>query len=213
MLRVYSIFDSIQGESLYQGLPMTFIRLAGCPLSCLYCDTREACVSEGAPMSVDAIVNQTLRLEMPFVEVTGGEPLFQVETPTLLAVLAGHFDKVLLETSGAFPLYEVIPEVHVVMDIKCPDSGMSHHFLHQNLSFLENRDHELKFVISSQSDFDWSVDFCTSNHLLDREIVFSPVTSLVSASDLAQWILKRRLNTRLRIQLHKLLWPDATEEI
>jgi 7-carboxy-7-deazaguanine synthase len=191
---------------------MAFVRLAGCPLNCRYCDTREACTAMGTSMSIDDIVRRSSSSSLPFIEVTGGEPLSQPETPDLLLELSRNFKKVLLETSGAFSVERVPPEVHIVMDVKCPGSGMSDRLFADNLALLSGRDHELKFVVSSRDDFNWSVSFIDQYRLFDRHNVFSPVWGLVNPDDLARWILESGSDVRLVLQLHKVIWPDAKGE-
>ena len=213
MLQVYSIFESLQGESRFQGLPTVFVRLAGCPLSCLYCDTREARDPSGTPLEVGEIVDKVLQSGMPSVEVTGGEPLIQEETSLLLDELVKHPIEVLLETSGAFSVEPISPLVHVVMDIKSPGSGMVNRFHFENLDHLSNRSHELKFVLTSLDDFEWMVDFCRKHSLFGREIALSPAEGWLSLSELAKWMLEARLYARLRLQLHKLIWPDGEKEL
>ena len=163
-------------------------------------------------MGIDYIVKRSADMALPFVEVTGGEPLFQPETPNLLGELSRFFKKVLLETSGAFSVECVPLLVHIVMDVKCPGSGMSDQFLTDNLPLLSGRDHELKFVVSSKDDFDWSISFIKQHRLSDRHNVFSPASNLVSPVDLASWILESGSDVRLGLQLHKIIWPDAGVE-
>jgi 7-carboxy-7-deazaguanine synthase len=212
MLRVFSIFRSIQGESLYQGFPTGFVRLAGCPLHCRYCDSRVACESSGSEMSIEAVAKKVLSFGLPFSAVTGGEPLYQEETPALLTLLADRSRRVILETSGALDILEVDRRVHVVMDIKCPGSGMSDHIVLENLESLTELSHELKFVLSSMADFDWSLKFLEIHRLFDRELLFSPVWGLVNPADIAEWVLKSRITARVQLQLHKVIWPGAEEE-
>ena len=212
MIRVFSIFKSVQGESTFQGMPCGFVRLAGCPLQCSYCDTRAACESDGKSTEISEVVQSVASLRVPLVEVTGGEPLAQEGTPALLTVLADQYGQVLLETSGAFQIKDLDPRVRVIMDIKCPGSGMSDRFLFENLEDLNGFGHELKFVVSSREDFDWATSFCISHDLLNREILISPVHRILDPSKLASWLIESRLNLRLQLQLHKVIWPDAEEE-
>jgi 7-carboxy-7-deazaguanine synthase len=207
MLRVFNTFTSIQGESSFCGYPCFFIRLAGCPLNCVYCDTRFASVFDGVEMSVSELVNLSIASPISLVEVTGGEPLFQSECIDLLLNLANIGKTVLLETSGAFSIISVDFRVHIVMDIKCPDSNMNNRMLFENLDLLERYNHELKFVVSSKSDFDWAIDFISSKKLNHRNIIFSPALGSVLPSDLASWILLSKINARFQLQLHKLIWP------
>ena len=212
MLKVFSTFLSIQGESQYQGKPCFFIRLAGCGLRCRYCDSLEACESPGISMSVSEVVDLAIASRVSLVEVTGGEPLMQAETLTLLSVLSDAYPKVLLETNGAMSVASVDPRVHLVMDVKCPGSGMSDSFFLENLQLLEGRPHELKFVISSRDDFDWARGFISEYGLFNREIVFTPCFDDVSLVDLARWVLSGPYPFRIQAQLHKIIWPEGETE-
>jgi 7-carboxy-7-deazaguanine synthase len=156
MIRVFSIFPSIQGESTRAGLATGFLRLAGCPLECSYCDARDACESDGKPYSVEQLVEEALKLGPRLVEVTGGEPLAQEETPLLLSALCDAGLKVMLETSGAFSITEIDSRVRIIMDVKCPGSGMSNRMHMKNISKLTSERQEIKFVVTSREDFDWA---------------------------------------------------------
>ena len=212
MLNVFSTFLSLQGESIFQGKPCYFIRLAGCSLKCVYCDSREACVSPGVQLSVDEILDLVAVSKVNVVEVTGGEPLIQQASFRLLSRLSDVFKHVLLETNGSLSVEHVDPRVHVVMDVKCPDSGMGDSFFLNNLILLEDRSHELKFVISSKRDFDWVCGFVSENGLYNRELVVSPSFSYVSIRDLADWVLSGPYPFRIQTQLHKLIWPEGEKE-
>lgn len=212
VVQVFSIFKSIQGESTMQGFSCGFVRLAGCPFSCSYCDTRAACESEGRPMGVSDVLDCVRDLGVSMVEVTGGEPLAQQDTALLLSALANHFKEVLLETSGGFSIEDVDTRVRIILDVKCPDSKMAHTFLSKNLALSSHRIHELKFVISSRRDFEWALDFCRINDLFQRDVIFSPAMGKISPSCLAEWVMGTDERVRLQLQLHKLIWPDAEEE-
>jgi 7-carboxy-7-deazaguanine synthase len=212
-LRVHSVFSSIQGESTAAGRPCTFVRLAGCPFACTYCDTLEARDGAGREMTVDDVVRQAIALKNRLVEVTGGEPLAQEATPALLAGLADAGLEVLLETSGAFPLVGIDGRVRVVMDVKTPGSGMSEHFLEDNLAQIGRRPMELKLVVTGKDDFRWGADFIARNGLEGLcELIFSPAAGLVPLADLAGWLLASGLEARLQPQLHKLIWPEGERE-
>jgi len=213
MFRVYSVFSSVQGESTRAGLPCTFVRLAGCPLHCVYCDTRDACESEGADITLEELVSKVSKSGNNLVEVTGGEPLAQEETLDLLATLCDEGYQVMLETSGAMEISNVDRRVRIVMDVKCPGSGMSDRILMRNFSHLNSEMHELKFVVSSRKDFDWGMDFITANGLENYELLFSPVYELVTLKDLSGWILDAPVAVRIQPQLHKLIWPGAEVEV
>jgi len=211
-LHVFRIFRSIQGESSFSGLPCGFIRLSGCPLDCTYCDSRRAAESSGRTMSISEILSAVTALERHLIEVTGGEPLHQAGTPALLTSLCETGATVLLETSGAFPIHGLDPRVRLIMDIKCPGSGMDSRFLPENLDALVPDRDQVKFVISSFHDFQWCLSLIRETQLLDRApVLFSPVSGRVKADSLAGWILDSRLPVRLQVQLHKVLWPTDPE--
>lgn len=212
MLNVFSTFLSIQGESLFQGKPCFFVRLSGCGLSCSYCDSMPACESIGKPMSIDELLDIISLSKVSMVEVTGGEPLIQKDTYKLLNKLSDVYPRVLLETNGTLSIENVDRRVHVVIDVKCPGSGMSDSFYLDNLLFLQDRPHEIKFVISSRFDFDWACSFILKHGLKNREISMSPVFGVVSLEDMAKWILSGPHPFRLQTQLHKFIWPNGEEE-
>jgi 7-carboxy-7-deazaguanine synthase len=214
-IQLYSFFVSIQGESTRAGLPCTFVRLAGCPLSCRYCDTTAAREAPGDRVDLQEIVRRCASAGPLLVEVTGGEPLAQPGTLSLVSQLADAGFAVLLETSGAFPIRDVDPRSRVIMDIKTPGSGMAERFCADNLAALDGSRHEVKFVVTSRADFDWSVARVREARLADRcELLVSPVAGRVAFSELASWILGCGLPLRFQPQLHKLIWPDTppTEE-
>lgn len=212
MLNVYSRFLSLQGESSFQGKPCFFIRLAGCSLKCRYCDSVDACNSSGTPLSFNDIIDSAIESKVPIVELTGGEPLVQDNSIDLLSKLADSFPSVLLETNGALPVQDVDSRVHVVIDVKCPDSGMGDSFFLDNLTMLEGRPHELKFVISSKRDFDWACGFVSENGLWNRELIVSPSYGVVSLRSLTQWVLGGPFSFRVQTQLHKSIWPEGEKE-
>ena len=210
MLKVFSIFKSIQGESTRAGWPCSFVRLAGCPLECSYCDTREACESEGRPFEIEGLVREVEKLGLPLVEVTGGEPLAQEETPALLSALSDAGFEVMLETSGAFPITNVDSRVRIIMDIKCPGSGMADRMHLKNLDKLIASRHEVKFVVSSKEDFEWSLRFCKEHGLGDSfDVLVSPAHGRVTLNELADWIMGSGAPLRLQPQLHKIIWPKG----
>jgi 7-carboxy-7-deazaguanine synthase len=207
MLRVSEIFASIQGESTFAGLPCVFVRLAGCNLNCTYCDTAYARpATAGIPMSVPEIISAVRESALSVVEVTGGEPLLQEETPVLLRELLDLGFTVLVETNGSQPLSGLDPRLHLVVDVKTPGSGMAESFRPENLAALRPH-HQLKFVLVDESDFYWSRDFIRHHPGLPSEIIFSPVTTTLAPARLAELILENRLEVRLQLQLHKNIWP------
>lgn len=207
-LRITEVFYSLQGESNTVGLPTVFIRLTGCPLRCVYCDTEYA-FTGGNKIAIDDILTQVDSYGTPYVTVTGGEPLAQ---PGCLELMARLLDKgytVSLETSGALDISKVDPRVIKVMDLKTPSSGELGRNLYRNIGFLDRKD-QIKFVIGNDEDYAWSKAALNEYALSERcQILFSPVMGQQDPTDLAEKILADRLPVRFQIQLHKLLWADA----
>ena len=206
-LKIHEIFHSIQGESSRIGLPTTFVRLTGCPMRCVYCDTAYA-FSGGSNMSLAAIMLKVAELGAPYVTVTGGEPLAQKECHGLLTALCDAGYSVSLETGGAMDLRAVDPRVSVILDIKTPGSGELAKNLWSNLALLKASD-EVKFVLCDRADYDWAKQQL-GEHKLNQTcpVIFSPVYSQVNPSDLAAWVLADKLPVRMQVQLHKILWGE-----
>jgi len=206
-LRITEIFLSLQGESSTVGLPTVFVRLTGCPLRCVYCDTTYA-FKGGENRSIDAIVDEVLSYGVQHVTVTGGEPLAQRRCIKLLSDLCDKGLNVSLETSGAIDVADVDARVMKVMDLKTPSSGEMARNLISNLEHLNAHD-EVKFVIGDQADYDWSVEQLKT-HAIDQrcKVLFSPVQGQFSPTELADRIVSDRLPVRFQMQLHKLLWGD-----
>lgn len=205
-LNINEIFYSLQGEAREVGLPTAFIRLTGCPLRCGYCDTEYAFKGKNM-MPIEAILTELKKYNTNYVCVTGGEPLAQKNCYELLDKLVDNGYQVSLETSGSIDINSVNDKVSVVMDIKTPTSGEADKNLWSNIDLLQEKD-QLKFVIGSKADFDWCVDIIKT-HPTSAGILFSPVFAAVNPTDLANWILKKHLNVRLQVQLHKLLWGEV----
>ncbi|HEX9973277.1 MAG TPA: radical SAM protein [bacterium] len=205
MLKVTEIFYSIQGESTYAGLPCIFVRLTDCNLRCHYCDTRYA-YEEGRSMDVESALQEISKFNCALVEITGGEPLLQDETSELASKLIDQGKLVLVETNGTKNI-DVLPEPVIrIMDIKCPGSGESEKTDWENMNRLRQADN-VKFVISSRGDFDWSVHVVSEYHLLSKVVVlFSPAFGILEPGKLAQWILEAALPVCLHLQLHKYIW-------
>jgi len=204
-LRISEIFYSLQGESTQAGRPCAFVRLAGCDLACSYCDT-PAARQAGTEMPVEEILAAVAGFGCPLVEVTGGEPLQQPETPELCRRLADAGHAVLLETNGSRPLAGLDPRVVRIMDVKTPGSGMAASFDASNLAVLRPPD-QVKFVLTGEADYAWARQFLRDHPLPDGvEALFSPVTPGLEPAVLARWILRDRLPVRLQVQLHK--WLD-----
>ncbi len=207
-LRISEIFYSLQGEARDSGRPTVFIRLTGCPLRCRWCDTAYA-FAGGEQFSINAILTEVSRYATPWVCVTGGEPLAQPAVHPLLQALCTAGYRVSLETSGALPIDMVDARVSRVMDLKAPDSGECERNLLANIQDLRRHD-QVKFVIASRRDFDWSTAMTREHELCQRvdDVLFSPVHGELDARQLAEWILASRLPVRMQLQLHKLLWND-----
>ena len=205
-LRITEIFHSLQGETRSMGIPTVFVRLTGCPLRCVYCDTAYA-FHGGKLMRIDEILSQVAAWNCGYVTVTGGEPLAQKECLDLLRELCDRDYRVSLETGGAMPVEEVDERVCIVMDLKTPASRESHRNRYRNLRHLRRTD-QVKFVICDREDYEWSLAQLDEHQLADKvdEILFSPSHGELEPAALAQWILDDRAPVRMQIQLHKLLW-------
>ena len=207
-LRVTEIFHSVQGESSRVGLPTVFVRLTGCPLRCVWCDTEYA-FSGGELLTLAEILQRVAGFDCATVCVTGGEPLAQKNCLPLLAALCDAGHSVSLETSGALDIGGVDPRVARIVDLKAPGSGEAAKNRWENLELLTTHD-ELKFVLASRDDYDWAVTACRRHRLFECcQVLFSPVQGQLDPAQLAQWILDDRLPLRFQLQLHKLLWDNA----
>ncbi len=214
-LRITEIFHSIQGESSWSGLPCTFVRLTGCPLRCVWCDTEYA-FHGGTPRTLEEIVEEVRSIGTSLVEITGGEPLAHPNAFVLAKRLLDEGFTVLVETSGAFDVAPLDPRAHRIMDLKCPGSGESDKNLWENLDHLTSRD-EVKFVVLDRADYEWARDTIRERGL-DRhleegtlgDLLMSPVWDACDLLDLADWVLEDRLPVRIQTQLHKHIWePNA----
>ena len=207
-LRISEIFFSLQGESTRVGLPTVFVRLTGCPLRCVWCDTEYA-FSGGQWQTLEQVLASVAQYACPTVCVTGGEPLAQKACLPLLTALCDAGYSVSLETSGALDIGGVDARVARIMDIKAPGSGEVEKNHWPNLPLLSARD-EVKFVLASRADFDWAVRLCREHGLSERcPVLFSPVQGQLSPTDLADWIIAERVPVRFQLQLHKILWADS----
>jgi 7-carboxy-7-deazaguanine synthase len=208
-LLIHEIYRSIQGESTFAGLPCVFVRLTVCDARCVWCDSPHA-FKEGSPRLLTEILEQVCSYRCPLVEITGGEPLLQEEVFPLMTQLADRGLTVLLETSGAHDVSRVDPRVHIIMDLKCPDSGECEGNRWCNLELLKATD-QIKFVLASRRDFEWAENTIRTNNLDHRFIILlSPVFGVVEPLQLAQWLLASGRNVRMQVQLHKYIWdPQA----
>jgi len=206
-LKLTEIFFSLQGESRTVGLPTVFVRLTGCPMRCTYCDTAYA-FHGGEKRELTDILNEIKQYNTPYVTVTGGEPLAQPECHALMTQLCDAGYQVSLETGNAIDISKVDPRVYIVLDIKTPASGEEKNNKYTNLQHLKSTDC-LKFVICDEADYQWSKQQCTNLELSQKcEVFFSPSADQLSATDLADWIVRDQLTVRMQVQLHKILWNN-----
>lgn len=208
-LVVNEIYASIQGESTWAGLRCVFIRLTACDLRCTYCDTAYA-FYEGKKRLLQEVIDEVLAIDCPLVELTGGEPLLQKNALPLMTALCDAGRTVLIETSGAHDISRIDPRVHRIMDLKTPDSGECARNLHGNIEHLTKRD-EVKFVIGSRGDYEWSREQVEKFSLCTRcgTVLFSPVFGKIQPVDIVNWILEDKLDVRFQLQMHKFIWNPA----
>ena len=206
-LKIYEIFHSLQGETSRIGLPTVFVRLTGCPMRCTYCDTEYA-FSGGGFMEIAEILQKVAAFGTQFVTVTGGEPLAQKESYTLLKALCDAGYSVSLETGGKLDIAPVDARVSVILDIKTPASNEEKNMLWANVDHIKAKD-EIKFVICNRADYDWAKAKMAELNLTQKcPILFSPSFHDLPASDLAAWVLADKLPVRMQVQLHKILWGE-----
>ncbi len=214
IIRVKEIYLSIQGESTWAGLPCLLVRLAGCPLRCRWCDTAYARDPRaGRDMTPEQVLEQVAARDCSLVEVTGGEPLAQEGCPELLGLLCDQGYTVLLETSGALDVSPVDPRVHLVMDIKCPGSGMDQRMLWSNLDRLGPGD-EVKFVLAHRQDYLYARGLIHQHHLHRRcQVLLSAVPELLPPRQVVEWMLRDRLPARFQLQMHKHIWSPQRRRV
>jgi 7-carboxy-7-deazaguanine synthase len=206
-VKITEIFHSLQGEAQFAGVPSVFVRLTGCPLRCHYCDTAYA-FHGGEWWTIAAILERVAAFQTNDVCVTGGEPLAQRACAGLLTALCDQGHRVSLETSGALPVTALDPRVIRVVDVKTPGSGEEPRNLYDQLATLEAKD-QIKFVITSRDDYEWSRARLKELKLNERcGVLFSPSHGQLEARELAEWVLADRLPVRFQIQLHKILWGN-----
>jgi 7-carboxy-7-deazaguanine synthase len=213
MLKVNEIFHSIQGEGTAAGLPCVFVRLTYCNLRCTYCDTEYA-FYEGKEYSVQNIFDEIKKYNCNLVEITGGEPLVQMEECLeLMKQLCDEGFEVMIETGGSLSVDKIDFRVKIIMDLKCPSSGMEKKNLYENLDHLKSSD-EIKFVIGNREDYNWAINVI-NKYNLDKKfiILFSVVFGKLEPIDLVNWILADKLNVRFQLQMHKFIWHPETKGV
>lgn len=212
MLKVNEIYFSVQGESSRAGLPCVFVRLTYCNLRCTYCDTEYA-FYEGEDRSVDEIINEVKKYGCNLVEITGGEPLVQEESLNLMKKLCSEGFDVMLETAGNMPICNVDDRVNIIMDLKCPSSGMMKKNLYENINHLKKTD-ELKFVIGDREDYDWMNEMIIQYDLTNKcKILVSVVFDKLEPLALVNWVLEDKLDVRFQLQMHKFIWQPETKGV
>ncbi|MBC8030102.1 MAG: radical SAM protein [Pyrinomonadaceae bacterium] len=207
MLRVTEIFRSIQGESTHAGRPCTFVRLTGCPMRCVWCDS-EYTFSGGDHMTLDDVMSRVRAFSCKLVEVTGGEPLAQAEARTLIETLCAEEYEVLVETGGYVSTEGVDPRARIILDVKCPTSGEEARNYWPNLTRLRADRDEVKFVIANADDWAYTIEVIRQYELVSRAraVLISPAWGAIDLKDLADWVSSSGLEVRLQLQLHKYIW-------
>jgi len=212
MIKINEIYLSIQGESSKAGLPCVFVRLTYCNLRCTYCDTEYA-FFEGKDLSIEEIVSEVKKYNCNLVEITGGEPLVQNESLLLMKSLADDGFEVMIETGGSLPIKEIDPRVMVIMDLKCPSSGMLKKNLYENIDCLKPTD-EVKFVLGSKEDYDWAKQTIGNYRLTEKTaVLFSVVFGKLEPVKVVNWILEDNLSVRFQLQMHKFIWEPAAKGV
>ena len=207
MLKINEIYFSVQGESTHVGRPCIFVRLTECHLRCSYCDTEYA-FYEGDDQSLESILEKIKSFPSRLVEITGGEPLLQPEVNILMQKLLDLGYEVLLETSGSIPIRDVPKPVKKIVDFKTPSSSMMKANDYSIVNDLQPWD-ELKFVIGSRADYDWSKELVAQHNLSRWTVLFSPVWGAIEPKDLVEWITEDGIPVRFQLQMHKIIWPEA----
>lgn len=207
MLRVTEIFRSIQGESTHAGRPCAFVRLTGCPMRCVWCDS-EYTFTGGERISLEDVLEQVRAMNCQLVEVTGGEPLAQREAFALISCLCDEGYEVLIETGGYISTAEVDERACLILDVKCPASGEAERNHWPNLERLRADRDEVKFVVADRMDWDYACEVIARYELeqCTRAILISPVWGKIELQELAEWISSSGLNVRMQMQMHKLIW-------
>lgn len=211
-MRITEIYQSIQGESTYAGLPCIFVRTTGCDLRCSWCDS-EFTFTGGVTMTLDQIMAEVEKYDCELVELTGGEPMLQRDIYQLATRLADAGHKVLIETGGHRDISKLDPRVVRIMDLKCPASGECEKNLWSNLEHLRATD-EVKFVIANRNDYEWALGVIREHRLEDRvKILVSTVFGMVVPESVVEWMLEDKLRARFQLQLHKYIWPPDARAV
>jgi 7-carboxy-7-deazaguanine synthase len=210
-LNLVELFASVQGETTLSGLPTFFIRLAACNLRCSWCDTPYS-FGRGDPVQIEEIAKKTVDSGCRHVCVTGGEPLLQKNVHPLMEMLCDAGLHVSIETGGSLPIEPMDSRVKVVLDIKCPGSGMESKNFWDNISSLKATD-EVKFVLLDRLDYQYAKSVCEKYDLYKNEVLFSPVHNKLNAQELVGWILEDKLPVRLNLQIHKFIWTPETKGV
>ena len=208
MIKVNEIYFSVQGESSRAGLPCVFIRLTYCNLRCEYCDTEYAFYA-GEDYTIGEIVSEVKKYDCRLVELTGGEPLIQTQALDLMKRLCDEGYDVMLETGGSLSIQDVDRRVMIVMDLKCPTSGMIKKNFYENINYLKPSD-EVKFVIGNREDYEWAKEIIEKYKLVGKNnVLMSVVFGELEPLTLVEWILEDKLNVRFQLQMHKFIWDPA----
>lgn len=212
-LNVNEIYESIQGESSWAGLRCVFVRLTACDLRCTYCDTEYA-FYKGTRRAVQEIFDEVMALDCPLIEMTGGEPLLQRNVLPLMTMFCDEEKTVLIETSGAHDISKIDARVHRIMDLKTPSSGECARNLFANVEHL-TRDDEVKFVIGSREDYEWSREQVRKFDLAGRvgSVLFSPVFGEIEPVEIVDWIVADKLPVRFQLQMHKFIWDPMAKGV
>jgi len=212
-LKVNEIYLSIQGESTWAGLRCAFVRLTACDLRCTYCDTAYA-FYDGVKRTLGEVFDEVMAFDSPLVELTGGEPLLQKNVLPLMRMFCDAGKTVLIETSGAHDISRIDARVHRIMDLKTPSSGESARNLYANIPHLTRRD-EVKFVIGSREDYDWSREKIREHRFADRcgAVLLSPVFGSIEPVHIVEWMLEDKLDVRFQLQMHKFIWDPKAKGV
>jgi 7-carboxy-7-deazaguanine synthase len=212
-LKVNEIYQSIQGESTWAGWRCVFVRLTACDLRCSYCDTEYAFYT-GEKRLVSEVFDEVIAFDCSLVEITGGEPLLQKNVLPLMTQLCDAGRTVLIETSGAHDIGKIDPRVHRIMDLKTPGSGECERNLWSNIPLLTKRD-EVKFVIGSREDYEWSRQQVHDHGLADRCgcVLFSPIFGRIEPREIVDWLVADKLPVRFQLQMHKFIWDPKQKGV